>query len=131
MHVADFGECLVGIDVSRAIGYVDDNNGNRAIKRHVPQKYTMQFEDVKDIVERHVRSGVPQGNAILLKETGLYCFLLRCKMPGAKSFMEWAVERVLPREVPKLASVIEEKDAALVLFNDDLYWGIFVCLVTA
>ena len=31
-------------------------------------------------------------------------------MPGAKPFMEWAVETVLPREVRRLASAIEEKD---------------------
>ena len=54
MHVPDLGECLVGIDVSSPIGYVNDNNGRRAIKRHLPQKYTMRFEDVKDIAERHV-----------------------------------------------------------------------------
>ena len=70
----------------------------------------MWFEDVKDIVERHARLDMPQDDAILLKEPGLYCFLLRCKMPGAKPFMEWVVETVLPQ---KLASVIEEKNAAL------------------
>ena len=80
--------------MSRVIGYIDDNNGRRAIKRHVPQKYMMWFEDIKDIVKRHVQSDVPQDDAILLKELGLYCFLLRCKMPGAESFMEWAVETV-------------------------------------
>ena len=48
VHVSGLGECLVGIDVSGAIGYVDDNNGKRAIKRHAPQKYMMQFEDIKD-----------------------------------------------------------------------------------
>ena len=46
---------------------------------------------------------------VLLKEPGLYCFLLRCKRDGAKSFVEWVVETVLPREVRKLASVIQEK----------------------
>ena len=81
VHVPDMGGCLVGIDESRAIGYVDDNTGKRAIKRHVPQKYMMRFEDIKDIVKRHVRSDVPQDDAILLKEPSLYCFLLRCKMP--------------------------------------------------
>ena len=121
------GQCFVGIDVSRASGYVDDNNGRRAIKRHVPQKYTMQFEDVKDIVERHVQPDVPQDDAILLKEPGLYCFLLRCKKPKAEPFVEWAVETVLPREVRKLASVIEDKDAALALLHDDLYW-VFLCV---
>ena len=84
--------------MSRVIGYIDDNNGRRAIKRHVPQKYMMWFEDIKDIVKRHVQSDVPQDDAILLKELGLYCFLLRCEMPGAESFMEWAVETVLPRD---------------------------------
>ena len=111
MHVSDLGECLVGIDVSRAIGYADDNNGRRAIKSHVPQKYMMRFEDVKDIVERrYVHLDVPQDDAILLKEPSLYCFLLRCKMPGGEPFMEWAVETVLPRQVRKLASSIEEKN---------------------
>ena len=114
VHVPDFGDCLVGIDVSRAIGYADDNNGRRAIERHVPLKYMMRFEDAKDIVERgHVRADVPQDDTILLKEPGLYCVLLRCKMVGTKPFMEWAVETVLPREVRKLASVIEEKHATI------------------
>ena len=49
-------------------------------------------------------------DAVLLKEPGLYCFLLRCKKREAKPFIEWAVEAVLPREVRKLASAIEEKD---------------------
>ena len=99
VHVPDLGECLVGIDVSGVIGYIDDNNGRRAIKRHVLQKYTMRFEDVKDIVKRHVRSDLSQDDAILFKEHGLFCFLLRCKMPKVEPFMEWAVEIVLPREV--------------------------------
>ena len=75
VHVPDLGECLVGIHESRAIGYADDNNGRRAIKKHVPQKYMMRFEDVKDIVERrHVLADVPQDDTILLKEPGLIAF---------------------------------------------------------
>ena len=89
VHIKNVGQCFVGIDVSRASGYVVDNNGKRAIKRHVPQRYTMQFEDVKDILERHVQSDMPQDDAILLKEPGLYCFLLRCKKPKAEPFVEW------------------------------------------
>ena len=110
----------MGINVSRAIEYVDDNNGRRVIKRHVPQKYMMLFEDVTDIVKRHLWTDVPQDDAILLKEPGLYCFLLRCKMPDVEPFMEWAVETVLPRDVRELTSVIEEKVAAIALFNNDL-----------
>ena len=36
--------------------------------------------------------------------------------------MEWVVETVLPREVRKLTSAIEEKDAALALLTDDLQY---------
>ena len=120
VHVPGMGECLVGIDVSRTIGYTDDNNSRRAIKRHVPQKYMMRFEDVKDTVERHVQSDMPQNDAILLKEPGIYCFLLRCRMSKAEPFMEWVVETVLPREVRKLASTIEEKDTKIIYLTDDL-----------
>ena len=120
VHVPGMGECLVGIDVSRTIGYTDDNNSRRAIKRHVPQKYMMRFEDVKDTVERHVQSDMPQNDAILFKEPGIYCFLLRCRMSKAEPFMEWVVETVLPREVRKLASTIEEKDTKIIYLTDDL-----------
>ena len=56
----------------------------------------MWFEDVKDTAERHVQSDVAQDDGILLKEPGIYCFLLRCKMPKAEPFMEWVVETDLP-----------------------------------
>ena len=61
-----------------------------------------------------------QPNIILLKEPGLYCFLLRCKRDEAEPFIEWVVETVLPREDRKLASTIDEKDAVIALMNDDL-----------
>ena len=51
-----------------------------------------------------------QPNTMLLKEPRFYCLLLRCKRDEAEPFMEWVVETVLPRQVRKLASVIEEKD---------------------
>ena len=54
VHVPGMGECLLGIDLSRAIEYADGNNGRRVLKRHVPQKNMMRFEDFKDTVERHV-----------------------------------------------------------------------------
>ena len=61
-----------------------------------------------------------QPNIILLTQPGLYCFLLRCKRDEAEPFMKWVVETVLPREVRKLASTIEEKDSVIALMNDDL-----------
>ena len=57
----------------------------------------MRFEDVKDTVERHVQSDVPRDDAILLKEPGIYYFLLRCRISRAEPFMEWVVETVFPR----------------------------------
>ena len=57
---------------------------------------------------------------VLLKEPGLYSFLLRCKRDEAEPFMEWVVETVLSREVRKLASTMKEKDAVISLMNDDL-----------
>ena len=42
------------------------------------------------------------------------------KLPGADPFMEWTVETVLPREVWKLASAIEEKDAELAQRDDQI-----------
>ena len=120
MHVPGMGECLVGIDVSRAIGYADENNGSRTIKRHLSQECIIQFEAVKDTVERHVQSDVPQDDTILLKVLDIYSFLLRCKMSKTETFMEWVVETVLPREVRKLALAIEEKETKITLLTDDL-----------
>ena len=79
----------------------------------------MQFEDVKDTVERHVQSDMPQDDAILLKELGMYCFLLRCKMPRIEPFMEWVLETVSSREARKLVSAIEEKDTTITLLTDE------------
>lgn len=54
----------------------------------------------------------------LLKESGLYCFLLRRIKAKTEPLMEW--ETVLPQKVRKLASVIEENDEVLALTNYDL-----------
>ena len=83
------------------------------MQRLVPEKYKMRL----GVVDKNVRL---HADMVLLKERGLYCFLLRCKKPEAKSFMEWVVETVFTREVRKLASVIEEKDAALAHHDDQI-----------
>ena len=90
------------------------------MQRLVPEKYKTRLgEAVIDMKELDKNLHL-HPKTVLLKEPGLYCFLLRCKRDEAKPFTRWAVETVLPREVRKLASVIEEKDAALALLNDDL-----------
>ena len=88
----------------------------------------MRFEDVKDIVKKQVRLDFPQEDTVLMKERGLYCFLLRCKRDETEPFMEWAVETVLSREVRKLGSALEGKDGALVM-NDKTSHDMFARLV--
>ena len=89
----------MGIDVSKAVGYNDDDNAKRAVRTHVPGKYRMSLGDAQNILRREVDIDLSKEDTVLLKEQGLYCFLLRCKKPKAEPFMEWVVETVLPREV--------------------------------
>ena len=120
VHVPDVRQCLVAKDVAKAVGYNDDDNAKRAVRTHVPEKYSMHLGDAKNVLKEEVIIDLLHPDTILLKEPGLYCFLLRCKRDEAEPFMERVLETVSPREVRKLASVIEEKDAALALLSDDL-----------
>ena len=80
----------------------------------------MRLRHAQNMVGREVDVDLPKYDTVLLKEPGLYCFLLRCKKPRAEPFMEWVVETVLPRELRELTSFIEEKDAVIVLMNNNL-----------
>ena len=113
------GQCLVGTDVPKAVSYNDDDNARRPVRTHVPGKYRTHLGDAQNILRMEVDIG-PNEDIVLLKEPGLYCFLLHCKKPKAEPFMEWVEETVLPREARKLASALEEKDATIALMNDDL-----------
>ena len=119
VHVRGTGECLVASDVYRAIGY-DRKAGVQAMQRLVPERYKMRLSDAGVAVKGVLKSEYPQPDSVLLKEPGLYCFLLRCGKPEADPFMEWVCENVLPREVKKLTIVVEEKDAQIALLSDDL-----------
>ena len=112
-------EYLVSRDVYEAIGYEEENR-KKAIKNLAPSKYKVLSGDVKPSLNQGEDIFRQHKDTVLLKEPGLYCFLLRCKRDEAEPFMECIVEAVLPREVRKLASAIEEKDAALALLTDDL-----------
>ena len=120
VHVPDVGQCLVAKDVSKAVGYNDDDNARRAVRTLVPGRYRMHLGDAKNVLRGEVSIDLLHPDTILLKEPGLFCFLLRYKRNEAEQFMEWVVETVLPREVRKLAPAIEEKNAALALLSDDL-----------
>ena len=109
-HIKTVGHCFVGIDVSRAVGYNDDDKARRAVQTHIPGRYRMRLEDAQNILRAEVDIDFRlRQDIVLLKEPSLYCFLLHCKKPRAKPFMECVVETVLPREVRKLASAIEQK----------------------
>ena len=82
--------------------------------------YKLRFRDVKPSLNQGEDIFPQHKDTVSLKEPDLYCFLLRCEKPKAEPFMEWVVETVLPREVRKLASAVEEKDATIALMNDDL-----------
>ena len=105
-------ECLVSRDVYKAIGYKEEN-GKKTIKNLVPNKYKLRFGDVNYSLNQREDIFLLHKDTVLLKEPGLYYFLLRCMRDEAEPFMEWVVEKVLPREVRKLASVIEEKEAVI------------------
>ena len=47
VHVPTQGECLVGIDVSRAFGYADDNNGRRQLKGMYPKYIRSSLKTLK------------------------------------------------------------------------------------
>ena len=118
MHV-NGEECLVSRDVYMAVGY-EEENGKKAIQNLVPKKYKLHFGDVNSSLNQQEDIFPLNKDMVLLKEPGLYCFLLRCKRDEAKPFMEWAMETVLPREVRKLASVNEEKDATIAHWDNQI-----------
>ena len=119
VYVQDVGQCLVSKDVYEAIGYQEED-GAKAVQRLVLEKYKIRLGDAQVGLQGVDNSVLTQPNTLLLKKTGLYCFLSRCKTDEAQLFMEWVVETVLPREVRKLASTIEKKDAVIAFMNDDL-----------
>ena len=107
VYIQDVGECLVACDVYKAIGY-SRKAGVQAIQRLVPDKYRMRLRGVDAVLQGVLKFEYPQADTVLLKEPGLYCFLLRCKKVDAEPFMDWVVETVLPKEVRKLSQKLEE-----------------------
>ena len=91
VRIKNVSQCFVGIDVSKTVGYNDDNNARRAIWTHVLGKYRMRLGEAQKILRTEVDIDLLREDIVLLKEPGLYCFLLHCKKPRPKTFMEWVV----------------------------------------
>ena len=87
----DVGRCFVSIDLSKVIGYTDDNNGRRAIQRHAHEIYKFQLGDVE--------ADTTQSNMIFLIRHDLKLFLIRCRnrnvFDAAKHF-DIKIEHCLP-----------------------------------
>ena len=107
---------------SRKYGY-EEESGKKTIQSLVPNQYKLRFGDVNPSLNQGEDIFPQHKHTVLLKEPGFSNFLLICKRDEAESIMEWAVETILPREVRKLASAIEEKDEAIALLNNDLQNG--------
>ena len=91
-------ECLVSRDDYMAIGY-EEKNGKKVIQNLVSKKYKLRFGAVNPLLNQREDIFPLHKDTALLKQPGLYCFLLRCKRSRAEPFMEWVVDTVLPREV--------------------------------
>ena len=70
-------------DVYTAIGY-EEENGKKAIQNVVPNKYKLRFGDVKPSLNQREDIFLLHKDTVLLKEPGLYCFLLRSKRNKAE-----------------------------------------------
>ena len=84
----------------------------------VPEKYKVRLGEAMIGIREMDKNVYLHPDTVLLRKPGLYCFFLRCKRDEAEAFMDWVVQTVLPREVRKLTSAIEEK--VIALMNDDL-----------
>lgn len=74
---------FVGKDVAVALGYM---NPLKAIRDHVDS------ED-KTVNESFTVNGT---QAILVNESGVYCLILKSKLPTAKKFKRWVTSEVIP-----------------------------------
>ena len=80
-------KCLVSRDVYKATGY-EEENGEKAIQNLVSKNYKLRFGDVNPSLNQWEDIFPQHKDTALLKEPGLYCFLLRCKRDEAQPFME-------------------------------------------
>ena len=98
IYVRDVGQCVIAKDVYKVLGY-GRKAGVQAIKRLVPEKYKIRLRDADVDFQEILQIEYLHPDTVLLKESGLYCFLLRCGKGEAEPFMDWVIETVLPREV--------------------------------
>ena len=72
----------------KAVGY-DMENGKKAIQSLVPEKYKLRYGDVEFTLNQREEIFPLHRDTVLLKEAGLYCFLLR-GVRGLKQSHLWS-----------------------------------------
>ena len=65
INIMNVGQCFVGIDVSKAIGYNKDDNAKSAVQTHVPGKYRMHLGDAQHIFRKEVDVDLPQEDSFI------------------------------------------------------------------
>ena len=123
-------------DVCEILGYSKEV-GIKAVQRHVPKRYKLVYSTINP--QNKVDKSVHHPDTIFLTNSGVYRLILRSNSEDADLFMDWVTEKVLEgvfekgyydlREQHQQAIenmgqehhlVIEDKDNALTLLNDDL-----------
>ena len=75
-----------------AVGY-DKENAVLTMQQLVPEKYKMRLGEPMIGMKEIDKNVHFHSDTVLLKEPGLYYFLLRCKRDEAKLFIEWVATR--------------------------------------
>ena len=91
---------LVGIDVSRILGY---SNASKAVRVHVDD------EDKKSVMLPNAQNGLSVGKHLVINESGFYSLVLSSKMPKAKNFKRWVTAEVLPT-IRKTGGYVDDPD---------------------
>lgn len=91
---------LVGIDVSRILGY---SNASKAVRVHVDD------EDKKSVMLPNAQNGLSVGKHLVINESGFYSLVLSSKMPKAKKFKRWVTSEVLPT-IRKTGGYVDDSD---------------------
>ena len=72
IHIENVGTYFVGIDLSKAVSYNDDDNARRVVRTLVLGKYRMCLGDVQNILWKEVDVDLSKEDTVLFKELGLY-----------------------------------------------------------
>ena len=72
IHIENVGTYFVGIDLSKAVSYNDDDNARRVVRTLVLGKYRMRLGDAQNILWKEVDVDLSKEDTVLFKELGLY-----------------------------------------------------------